>query len=70
MDLEAILKQLRDERAQVEVSILAIERLQAGQAPRRGRPPKWIAEAAATAPRKRGRPKGSGQKTTEKGDQK
>jgi hypothetical protein len=42
MDLEAILKQLREEREQLEVSILAMERLQIGHGPRRGRPPAWL----------------------------
>jgi AT hook motif len=62
MDLEAILKQLRDEREQIEVSILAIERLQSGRSRGRGRPPKWMTEVKAAAPKKRGRPKGSGKK--------
>ena len=63
MDLEAILKQLREEREQVDISILAIERLQAGR--RRGRPPKWLAEVKAAAePKKLGRPPGSGNKAS------
>jgi len=60
MDLEAVLKQLREEREQIQIGILAMERLQAGQGTRRGRPPKWLAEVKAATPKRRGRPKGSG----------
>ena len=78
MDLEAILKQLREERDQLEVSILAMERLQIGQGKRRGRPPAWLsaikqsgiklaASNKAGAPKKRGRPKGSKKKTQVEG---
>jgi hypothetical protein len=66
MDLDAILKQLREEREQLEVSILAIERLQSGQTRGRGRPPKWLAEVKAAEPKKRGRPKGSGSKAAKR----
>ena len=59
MDLEAILKQLREEREQVDESILALELLQAGRSRGPGRPPKWLEEVKADAPKKRGRPKGS-----------
>jgi hypothetical protein len=63
VDIEAILKQLRLRRDQVEQSILTLERLQLGGGPRRGRPPKWLQEAnAAGAPKRRGRPPGSGKK--------
>jgi hypothetical protein len=73
MDLEAILKQLREERDQLEVSILAMERLQIGQGKRRGRPPAWLTAvktAAVKAPagsKKRGRPKGSKKKNEVEG---
>jgi hypothetical protein len=66
MDLTAIIQQLRQERERIEESILALESLAAGSAPRRGRPPKWMVAArsaelpAATAPKRRGRPPGSG----------
>jgi hypothetical protein len=83
MDIEAILKQLRDEREHLEMSILAIERLQAGQGKRRGRPPAWLTAIKTTAvkttavktaaakepagPKKRGRPAGSRKKTEVEG---
>jgi hypothetical protein len=67
MDITGIIQQLRQERSRIDESILALESLAAGSAPRRGRPPKWIvaaraAEPAADAPKKRGRPPGSGKK--------
>jgi hypothetical protein len=51
MDIQAILKQLREERDQLDVSILAIERLAAGKHRGPGRPPKWLADAAKPAKR-------------------
>jgi hypothetical protein len=39
MDLLGILKQLREEFAQLNKSILALERIEAGGRPKRGRPP-------------------------------
>lgn len=56
MDIEAILKQLREELAHINEGILAIERLAAGGHVRRGRPPKWLA-AAKAQPKRRGRPR-------------
>lgn len=59
MDVTAILKQLRDERTQLEEAIMALERLQLGAGKRRGRPPKWMQSlhtAEPTAPKRRGRP--------------
>ena len=48
---------LRGDLARVDHAIQVIESLALGK-PRRGRPPKFLAEmAAATAPRKRGRPR-------------
>jgi len=44
MDLTEILKQLRTQLEGLDVSILALERLAAAR-PRRGRPPKWVAES-------------------------
>jgi hypothetical protein len=62
MDVEAIIKELRDERETIEQAILSLERLVAGQGKRRGRPPAWMKQleivAPADAPKKRGRPAG------------
>jgi ABC-type transporter Mla subunit MlaD len=49
MDVEGILDQLRLEREQIEEAILSLERLASGQEKRRGRPPKWMAEAKKRA---------------------
>jgi ABC-type transporter Mla subunit MlaD len=61
MDLNSILDQLRQQRDHVDESIAALERIATGMGRRRGRPPKWMTEAAATATpapaKKRGRPK-------------
>ena len=62
MDLEAILKQLREELVHVNASILVIEQIASGKARGRGRPPKWLAEVKAVLPKRRGRPPGSGKK--------
>jgi hypothetical protein len=45
MDIEKILADLRLERMQIEEAILSLERLGQDRVKRRGRPPKWIAEA-------------------------
>jgi hypothetical protein len=50
MDVAKILEDLRRERAQIEEAILTLERLAEGRGKRRGRPPRWLADA-----RKRGR---------------
>lgn len=73
MDVSKILVELRAERAQLEEAILSLERLARGRGKRRGRPPAWLSpertegeaeEApAAAAPRRRGRPPGSKNKT-------
>jgi len=55
MDIQAILNELKTERAQIEEAILGLERLARGQGTRRGRPPAWMKEA----PKRRGRPPGS-----------
>lgn len=68
MDIEAILKELRDEHAQLNEAILAIERMATGQGKRRGRPPAWLAAVKAAGPKKRGRPKGSGNQANGKPD--
>ncbi len=63
MDLNSILQQLRQQRDNVDESIAALERIATGMGRRRGRPPKWMAEAAkanaapaAPVKKKRGRP--------------
>ena len=63
MDVTKILAELRQERVQIEEAILSLERLARGRGRRRGRPPAWL---AAEAPKKRGRPPGSKNKTTAK----
>ena len=73
MDVTRILAELRAERAQLEEAILSLERLARGRGKRRGRPPAWIANessegsggtpSAAEAPKRRGRPPGSKNKT-------
>ena len=45
MDVEKILAELRLERMQIEEAILSLERLAKDRVKRRGRPPKWMAEA-------------------------
>jgi hypothetical protein len=62
MDVSKILVELRQERTQIEEAILSLERLARGRGRRRGRPPAWLAEA----PRKRGRPPGSKNKSAAK----
>jgi hypothetical protein len=57
IDVAKILEELKQEKEQLEQAILTLERLAQGRAPRRGRPPAWMAEAAA--PKRRGRPPGS-----------
>jgi hypothetical protein len=61
MDVSKILVELREERAQIEEAILSLERLARGRGRRRGRPPSWMSEM--TAPKRRGRPPGSKNKT-------
>jgi len=64
MDLSKILGELRAEREQLEEAILALERLAAGGARRRGRPPAWMAKLKdETVAKRRGRPPGSKNKT-------
>jgi hypothetical protein len=46
MDIHSILAELRSEKDRLEEAILTIERLAVGSlTKRRGRPPKWMAEA-------------------------
>lgn len=58
MDILTMLSDLRQEREGIEQAILTLERLAAGRGKRRGRPPAWMKSI-----RKRGRPKGSKNKT-------
>lgn len=58
MDVSKVLAALRRERAQLDEVIVNLERLEQSRERRRGRPP-----AALATPRKRGRPRGSKNKT-------
>jgi hypothetical protein len=58
LDVAKILEDLKQEKEQLEQAIATLERLAQGRAPRRGRPPHWLAGEGA-APKKRGRPPGS-----------
>jgi len=64
MDILKMLAELRQERAQIEEAILAIEHLASGRGKRRGRPPAWM--TAVSAPKRRGRPPGSKNKPKDK----
>ena len=59
MDVGKVLAALRQERAQIEEVIVNLERLEQSRERRRGRPP-----AILTATRKRGRPRGSKNRTS------
>ena len=54
MNIETMLRELREERAGVEQAILVLQRIASGRGRRRGRPPAWMSST-----KKRGRPKGS-----------
>lgn len=47
MNILQMLEELRSERQRLDEAILVIERLAAGGAKRRGRPPKWMAATKA-----------------------
>ncbi len=64
MDVTKILADLRQEREQIEQAILSLEMLARGRGRKRGRPPAWMAEITAKAPKKRGRPAGSKNKAS------
>jgi hypothetical protein len=66
MEIDKILEELRQERAQLDEAILSIERLALGQGKRRGRPPSWmaLAKSAKTTTKRRGRPSGTKNKNT------
>jgi len=62
MDLTKMLSQLRSEREQIDQAIVVLENLARSGGKRRGRPPKWMAEAkradaVAGVPERKG-PKG------------
>jgi|HubBroStandDraft_6_1064221.scaffolds.fasta_scaffold4230580_1 hypothetical protein len=59
LDVAKILEDLKQEKEQLEQAIATLERLAQGRAPRRGRPPSWMAAEGVAAPKKRGRPPGS-----------
>jgi hypothetical protein len=59
MDIANILAELRQEREQMDLAIISLERLALGSHKRRGRPPAWMAALKGGAPRRRGRPPGS-----------
>jgi hypothetical protein len=42
MDLHRMVAELREERQRIDEAIAALERLSAGTARRRGRPPGWL----------------------------
>lgn len=50
MDIDKMLSELRVESQQIEEAILTLERLARGRGRRRGRPPSWLKEAAASTP--------------------
>ena len=53
-----MLAELRQERAQIEEAIMALERLARGQGKRRGRPPAWMT-VQVSMPKSRDCPPGS-----------
>lgn len=53
-----MIEELRSELTQVNEAIIGLEQLAQGQGKGRGRPPAWMKEAEADAPKKRGRPPG------------
>ncbi len=63
MDVSKILAELRQEREQIEQAILSLEMLARGRGRKRGRPPAWMSQMTAAAPKRRGRPVGSKNKT-------
>jgi hypothetical protein len=63
MDVSKILAELQEERAQIEEAIVSLEKLARGRGTRRGRPPSWMSESDTEAPKRRGRPPGSKNKT-------
>jgi hypothetical protein len=62
MDVLKMIAELQQERAQLEESIVALERLAQGLGKRRGRPPAWMSAMNAGGQKRRGRPPGSNNK--------
>ena len=48
-DLDKAIAELREELERMQDALAALERLAAGGAPRRGRPPKWISRVRTLA---------------------
>ena len=42
MELESVIRELREEKELVQAAIIALERLASSTGKRRGRPPKWL----------------------------
>jgi hypothetical protein len=53
MELEKIIAQLREDRARVDETIVALEKVLRTRAPRRGRPPFWLKPNNAPAAKKK-----------------
>ena len=64
MDVSKILTELREERQQIGEAIISLERLARARGPRRGRPPAWVSGMTV---KRRGRPPGSKNKSSEAG---
>ena len=58
MDVAKIVTALRQEKEQLDMAIINLERLANSARKRRGRPPAWMT-ALNDAPKRRGRPPGS-----------
>jgi len=56
INVDEMLAELRQQRQLLEQAIVSFERLAGGASPRRGRPPKWMADIPT--PKRRGRPPG------------
>jgi hypothetical protein len=48
-DLDKAIAELREELERMQDALAALERLAAGGAPRRGRPPKWVSRVRTLA---------------------
>jgi hypothetical protein len=57
LDLTAIIKELLDERENLDQAIAAMERVALHRGKRRGRPPAWMKLLAPVVTKKRGRPR-------------
>jgi hypothetical protein len=63
MDVLKMLKELREQREQLDEVIAALARLGSGQRRRPGRPPAWMKSVKDGGVKRRGRPRGSKNKT-------